>query len=157
MVSQNLILNKVLNTRDLSIITLNNLTEKYFFNYKAEFLFIVNHYQKYNVVPDKIVFLNNFPDFDLQEVNEPDNYLLESLYKDYNTSYLATRFNNIKKMLENDKTDEALKYFMDSAEEVHTGAAISCTDILHNTDDRYQAYLDRTNDYSKFYITIFNW
>ena len=46
MVSQNLILNKVLNTRDLSIITLNNLTEKYFFNYKAEFLFIVNHYQK---------------------------------------------------------------------------------------------------------------
>ena len=153
MVSQNLILNKVLNTRDLSIITLNNLTEKYFFNYKAEFLFIVNHYQKYNVVPDKIVFLNNFPDFDLQEVNEPDNYLLESLYKDYNTSYLATRFNNIKKMLENDKTDEALKYFMDSAEEVHTGAAISCTDILHNTDDRYQAYLDRTNDYSKFYIT----
>ncbi len=56
-------------------------------------------------------------------------------------------------MLENDKTDEALKYFMDSAEEVHTGAAISCTDILHNTDDRYQAYLDRTNDYSKFYIT----
>ena len=153
MVSQNLILNKVLNTRDISIITLNNLTEKYFFNYKAEFLFIVNHYQKYNVVPDKIVFLNNFPDFDLQEVNEPDNYLLESLYKDYNTSYLATRFNNIKKMLENDKTDEALKYFMDSAEEVHTGAAISCTDILHNTDDRYQAYLDRTNDYSKFYIT----
>ena len=152
MVSQNLILNKVLNTRDLSIITLNNLTEKYFFNYKAEFLFIVNHYQKYNVVPDKIVFLNNFPDFDLQEVNEPDNYLLESLYKDYNTSYLATRFNNIKKMLENDKTDEALKYFMDSAEEVQTTKVIQPIDLLKDTS-RYDHYLERTTNWNQYYIS----
>lgn len=153
MVSQNLVLNKVLNSKDMSLITVNNLTEKYFFNYKAEFLFILNHYQQYKVVPDKIVFLQSFPDFDLQEVNEPDSYLLESLYKDYNTSYLATRFNTIKKLLENNKTDEAVKYFMDSTESIQTGAAISCTDILHNTEERYSAYLERTNDYSKFYIT----
>lgn len=153
MVSQNLVLNKVLNSKDMSLITVNNLTEKYFFNYKAEFLFILNHYQQYKVVPDKIVFLQSFPDFDLQEVNEPDSYLLESLYKDYNTSYLATRFNTIKKLLENNKTDEAVKYFMDSTENIQTGSAISCTDILHNTEERYSAYLERTNDYSKFYIT----
>jgi hypothetical protein len=119
MLSQNRILNKILSTKDFSIISLNNLTDKYFFNYAAEFNFIVNHYKAYNVVPDKVTFINTFPNFEIQEVTEPVTYLLEELFKDYNASYLATRFNTIKKMLEADKTSEAVDYFMKSTEQLH--------------------------------------
>ena len=47
MTAQFQIINKILQNSDYSIIELNNLTDRLFFNYKAEFNFIVNHYKKY--------------------------------------------------------------------------------------------------------------
>ena len=100
MTSQLQVLNKVLQTKDFSLIELNNLTEDFFFNYKAEFNYIKNHYEKYHSVPDKLTFISIFPEFDIIEVTEPDNYLIEQLYKDYNSSFIASRFNQIKKLIE---------------------------------------------------------
>ena len=76
MTSQLQVLNKVLQTKDFSLIELNNLTEDFFFNYKAEFNYIKNHYEKYHSVPDKLTFISVFPEFDIIEVTEPDNYLI---------------------------------------------------------------------------------
>lgn len=152
MLSQNMIINKTLNTKDISVVTLNDLTADYFFNYKAEFLFILNHYKTYGAVPDKVTFVNSFPDFELQEVSEPDNYLLEQLYKDYNTNYIATRFNSMKKMLENDKTDEAVQYLLDSVEHLHSGSVLQPVDILKDTS-RYDHYLERTTNWNQYYIS----
>ena len=100
MTSQFQVLNKILQTKDYSFITLNNLTKEYFFSYPAEYEFIRTHYDTYHTVPDRLTFLNSFPEFVIQDVNEPDNYLVEQLYNDYNQSYLASRFNGIKKLLE---------------------------------------------------------
>lgn len=152
MLSQNMIINKVLNSKDISIITKNDLNTDYFFNYKAEFLFILNHYKTYDNVPDKITFISNFPEFELQEVSEPDTYLLEQLYNDYNTNYLAIRFNTIKKMLENGKTDEAMHYFTNSVENLHHGSVLQPVDILKDTS-RYDRYLERTTNWNQYYIS----
>ena len=100
MTSQFQILNKILQNKDYSFITLNNLTVEYFFNYQNEFNFIKTHYDLYHTVPDRLTFLASFPEFVIQDVSEPDNYLIEQLYNDYNQSYLASRFNGIKKLLE---------------------------------------------------------
>ena len=80
MTSQFQVLNKILQTKDYSFITLNNLTAAHFFNYKAEYEFIKTHYETYHTVPDRLTFLNSFPDFAIQDVNEPNNYLVEQLY-----------------------------------------------------------------------------
>ena len=48
MTAQLQFLNKILCTQDYSLISQNNLTEELFFNYRAEFNFIKNHYKKYN-------------------------------------------------------------------------------------------------------------
>lgn len=153
MLSQNMVINKILSDHSITIITLNNLNEKYFFNYTAEFLFIQNHYKKYGSVPDKVTFINSFPDFDLVEVTEPDSYLLEQLYKDYNQSYMANNFNKVKKLLENGQVDEAKEIWMSGISNINIGTAISCTDIIHDTKDRYNAYVERIDNYSKFYIS----
>ena len=152
MTSQLQILNKILQTKDFSIVTLNNLTEDYFYSYKAEFNFIKNHYDMYHNIPDKLTFVGVFPDFDIIEVTEPDSYLLEQLYTDYNTSYLITRFNNIKQLIESDNTPQAIDYFLKSVDNLHQGSALSCTDLMTDTS-RYDRYIERTTDQSKYYIS----
>ena len=151
MTSQLQVLNKVLQTKDFSLIELNNLTEDFFFNYKAEFNYIKNHYEKYQSVPDKLTFINIFPEFDIIEVTEPDNYLIEQLYKDYNSSFIASRFNQIKKLIEEDKTDEAVAYLVNSVDNLHQGSAIQSHDLLSDTS-RYDRYLERVANHDKYYI-----
>ena len=151
MTSQLQVLNKVLQTKDFSLIELNNLTEDFFFNYKAEFNYIKNHYEKYQSVPDKLTFISIFPQFDIIEVTEPDNYLIEQLYKDYNSSFIASRFNQIKKLIEEDKTDEAVAYLVNSVDNLHQGSAIQSHDLLNDTS-RYDRYLERVENHDKYYI-----
>ena len=151
MTSQLQVLNKVLQTKDFSLIELNNLTEDFFFNYKAEFNYIKNHYEKYQSVPDKLTFISVFPEFDIIEVTEPDNYLIEQLYKDYNSSFIASRFNQIKKLIEEDKTDEAMAYLVNSVDNLHQGSAIQSHDLLSDTS-RYDRYLERVANHDKYYI-----
>ena len=122
MIAQFQIINKVLQNKDYSLITLNNLTAEHFYGYKAEYEFIKAHYNSYHTVPDRLTFLQHFPEFVIQDVNEPDNYLIEQLYNDYNQSYLATRLNNLKRLLEADDTAGAMQYFKDSLEKLHTGS-----------------------------------
>lgn len=152
MTSQFQVINKILQNKDYSFITLNNLTAEHFFNYTAEYEFIKAHYDAYHTVPDRLTFLNTFPEFSIQDVNEPDNYLIEQLYNDYNQSYLASRFNGIKKLLEADDTAGATRFFLDSVEKLHIGSALQCTDIMSDTS-RYERYLDAGTNQSKYFIS----
>ncbi len=152
MTSQFQIINKILQNKDYSLITLNNLTADYFFNYVAEYEFIKAHYNTYHTVPDRLTFLDKFPDFVIQDVNEPDSYLIAQLYNDYNQSYLASRFNGMKKLLEADDTEGAMQYMLDSVEKLHIGSAIQCTDIMTDTS-RYERYLDMIANQSKYFIS----
>jgi replicative DNA helicase len=88
----------------------------------------------------------------LQAVNEPDNYLIEQLLNDYNQSYLASRFNGIKKSLAADDTAGATKFFLESVEKLHIGSALQCTDIMKDTS-RYDRYLDMIANQSKYFIS----
>ena len=152
MTSQFQVLNKILQTKDYSFITLNNLTAEYFFNYRAEYEFIKAHYDTYHTVPDRLTFLNNFPDFIIQDVNEPNNYLISQLYNDYNQSYLASRFNGIKKLLEADDTEGAIQYFLNAVDKLQVGSALTCTDIMSDTS-RYDRYLDMIANQTKYFIS----
>jgi hypothetical protein len=62
MTSQYQLLNRILETKDFTVISQNNITEQYFFNYKTEFNFIKDHVERYGVVPDKLTFVASFPD-----------------------------------------------------------------------------------------------
>lgn len=152
MIAQFQIINKVLQNKDYSLITLNNLSAEHFYGYKAEYEFIKAHYNTYHTVPDRLTFLQHFPEFVVQDVNEPDNYLIEQLYNDYNQSYLATRLNNLKRLLEADDTAGAMQYFKDSLEKLHTGSALQCTDIMSDTS-RYDRFLDMIANQSKYFIS----
>lgn len=152
MVSQLQVLNKVLNSGDFSIITKNNLTADKFFNYKAEFEYLKAHYNTYQTVPDKLTFAKAFPDFDFQEVNEPDSYLLSQLNNDYNQAYLATAFNKMKQLLESDQIEAAVQQLKDTADGLQTVAGMTCTNLLTDTS-RYDRYLEMSLNKKDYYIS----
>lgn len=154
MTSQYMMLNKILATKDYSLISLNNLSREYFFNYKAEFDYIKNHYELYGNIPDKLTFVNVFPEFELVDVNEPDTFLLEQLYKDYNTAYMARSFNTVKKYLENGDTDKAMKQYTDALEGLHRGSVMTCTNLLTDTS-RFDQYVERTMNKKSYISTGF--
>ena len=75
----------------------------------------------------------------------------EQLFKDYNTAYLAVRFNNIKQMLENDRTDDAVEYFRKSVDYLRTGGLTTCIDITKDTIDN-EHYKDMQAHMSEYFI-----
>lgn len=145
------VLNAILQNRDSSIITLNNLTADYFSDYKQEFWFIKNHLDEYGNIPDTTTFLNKFPNFEIFQVNESLNYLLEELIKDKNKRFLAENFNKIRNSIMNNDVDSAMQILRQAYEDSSSSISLQCVDIIHDTS-RYERYLDRVENLDKYFI-----
>lgn len=144
-------LNKILNTKDISIITNNNLDSDFFSDYRQEFEFILNHFNAYGSVPDKETFLFKFPNFKLIDITESNQYLLDELYKDKNTRDLASTFNKIKKYIEVGNVESAMEIFKNAGDKILANRSIQPVNILQDTS-RYDEYIEKTKDFDKFYI-----
>lgn len=145
------VLNYILANNDGSFITGNNLNDEFFSDYKNEFGYIVNHINQYGKVPDIETFLTQYPDFDLVKVNEPSTYLLDALYEDRNKRFLAKSFNKIRDLLNNGNIEEAMNFYNSTSSLSLTNTHIESIDLLKDTS-RYDAYLERCNDFNKFYV-----
>lgn len=145
------LLNKILQDGDASIITLNNLDESFFSDYVGEFRFIRTHLDQYGKVPDQFTFLSTFRDFDVVEVRETSKYLLDELYRDKNKRELAKTFNRVKDLLNQDKVDEAMNLYINATDNITQAVHLESIDILRDTS-RYDAYIERSTDFTKFYV-----
>lgn len=149
---QNQFLNYLLNSKDKSIITLNNLDKKYFSEYTAEWLFIENHIKEYGNIPDKTTFISRFSNFDLMEVNETPAYLLSELFRDYQKRQLIIAFNSVAQDLNKGDLDKALTAFEKSYNNISlSGITLQSTDILKDTS-RYDKYVEKTKDIKKYFV-----
>lgn len=150
------ILNKILQDKDSSIIIFNNLNDEFFSDYPNEYNYIVHHVEEYGQVPDTVTFLNKFPEFQIIEVKESTTYLLDELYNDYNTRFLAKTFNSVRSLLEKGNTEEAMRIYTNAYKDVTKAVHMDSVDILADTS-RYEDYVEKCKDFSKFYIrTGFN-
>lgn len=145
------ILNKILQTGDDSILKVNRIDDSFFSEFSEEFRFIQDHISKYGNVPDKLTFAEQFPTFDWIEVNETPNYLIDELYKDRNKRNLAKVFNAVRDRINAGDVDGAINIYSTAVEDVVQATHIDSVDILKDTS-RYDAYVDRTQDFSKFYV-----
>lgn len=144
-------LNKVLQCHDASLLVTNNLTQEYFSDYQEEFNFIQQHLRKYGTVPDEVTFLAKFPEFDIIKVEESDSYLIDALFEDRNKRMLARVFNKVRELLNVGKVEEAMNTYMAASSDVVKATHLEAVDILSDTS-RYDAYIERTEDYNKYYV-----
>lgn len=144
-------LNRILDTKDPTLITLNNLSADFFSDYKDEFNYIKNHLQKYGNIPDKVTFLNIFPDFNILDVRESDSFLLDSLYDDYNQRLLAKTFNKVREALVSGDTEKAMQIYSESSDVLLKAKHLEAVDIYQNLD-RYDDYIDKSTNISQYYV-----
>lgn len=144
-------LNRILDSQDASILRINSIDSSFFSDFPTEFEFIKNHLDTYDRVPDKLTFASKFPQFDFIEVNEDANYLVDELYKDKNARHLAKIFNKVRDYINDGKISEATSLYLNAAESMVSAKHISAVDILRDKT-RYDKYLERSEDFSKYYI-----
>ena len=148
---QNQFINKILAGKDPTLITLNNLTDEFFSDYKDEFNYIKNHLQRYGNIPDEVTFLSVFPDFDIIPVNESEKYLLDSLYDDRNKRLLAKTFNKVREALNDGDTEKAMRIYNESSEMLLQAKHLEAVDIYKDLS-RYDSYIERSTDFTKYYV-----
>lgn len=146
------ILNKVIQTGDIQLITKNALTEEYFVGYEKEFNFIVDHFNKYGNVPDKATFLDKFNDFNLIEVAETDKYLLDTLYEEHLYYKSVEVVQKVAELLKTNAND-AVEYLHSQLPNLQIATTSEGTDIIKQADERYQIYLEKMNAKNPWYIT----
>lgn len=146
-----LFLNALLDRKNATLLTHNNIDIKFFSDYTEEFKFINNHIQQYGNVPDKTVFLSHFPQFDIVEVTETDDYLVKALYEELNRRQVVATFNRMRDLLNSGKTDEALRIYTKAAEELVKAAPIKSVDLLRDTS-RYQSYVDKMTNFNQHFV-----
>ena len=147
------VLNKILRTKDSSMIELNSLTEDYFSQYPKEFKFIQQHLDVYGKVPDTETFLSTFPNFEIISVEEPDDYLIAALIDEYKSREIIKSMNGIRDYLNMGDTERATELYKDSLEKISkVGVTVKPINLV--TDQhRYDEYVSKINNFNEYYIS----
>lgn len=138
------VLNRVLKTKSLALLKNNGITVDYFVTYSNEARFIYEHYEKYGVVPDVETFLDKFPDFDLFEVRETDQYLIETLKEQHLYNEMVPFINRMNDLVTED-SQKAMDYAKKKLEYLSTliVSFIPGHDIIKGAVERGNEYKKR--------------
>jgi replicative DNA helicase len=145
------ILNKILNTQDTSMLGRYALTEEYFAGYENEYNFIITHQENYGNVPDKATFLDKFPEFELIDVSESDEYLVNKI-REENLYYKSVEV--VQEVADRLKTDadDAVNYLLTQVETLKPSQVITGVDIISNAKQRLESHLNKKIEESPYYI-----
>lgn len=143
------IINKILQTKDYSIVKRNGLEASQFSIYGEQFQFIVDHYKKNGNVPDMLTFQSYFPDFTFNEVYETDDYLMDRLYEENGYQKWSEILPTLNQKI---KEDSRLAYdFMKEQMQSTLKPKAVCkgVNIIENAIERYDEYLNKQKGISK--------
>lgn len=144
------ILNKILHSKDISILEDNGINRDYFLGYENEYDFIINHYNKYNQVPDMETFISKFQDFENVEVSESDNYLVDTIREEYLYSLSVPVIKKAAELLKDD-ANEAAKYLHNELQHLMPRYKVNAVDIIQSSN-RLEIFKDKANHKDNWFI-----
>lgn len=145
-------LNKIIKTSDFDLVLDNNLSKEMFLNYEDEFEFIENFYKQYGKVPDKETFLASFPDFNLIEVTESDDYLVDKINEEYLYFKTVPVVQEVAEKLKSN-SDEAVEYLLQQIPKLTSLQRTEGIDIIQNAIQRFNEYQEKLKGKDEQYIT----
>lgn len=146
------VINKVIQSADISLLEKNSLTEEYFIGYEPEYNFIVEHYRQYGNVPDKTTFIAKFPEWDFVQVGEADKYLVDTIREEYLYYKSVPVIQKAAELLKAD-ANEAASYLLTEVHNLTPSFSIGGEDIISGAAKRYQQYEKRRKGTDSWYIT----
>lgn len=133
------ILNKILAEQDDSILTRNSITDEFFPQYQDEFKFIQDHKQKYGKIPDKETFIANFNDFDFLNVEESEDYLVDTIREEHLFAKSTPILNKLAEMMQTNSCD-AISYLKSVLPQLRIAGDNIGVDIIKSAKERYDEW-----------------
>lgn len=148
---ENQIISRILETKDWSIVIENLLDETYFPSCREEFKFIRDHVDEYGNVPDQATFLAKFRDFELVEVTEPNEYLVNSLREEDLYRRSVPVVYKIRDLLQVD-ANMAAEFMMSAVKDLQPEYNIKGTDLAATAVQRYEEHIERGANPDRWYF-----
>lgn len=145
------ILNKILATKDYSIISDNELTSEHFVGFENEFNTIKEHFEQYGNVPDTATFLSKFPEFELLEVTESDRYLVDTINEELLYYKSVPVVQQMAELLKSN-ANEAAEYLISQLPNLQVNQKTTAIDIVH-TSNRLEELKDRIQNKDNWFFT----
>ena len=145
------VLSRILESKDYSIVTQNMLDVSYFPSFQEEFKFIDSHVNEYNVVPDQLTFLAKFPNFELVEVTEPNEFLVNSLREEDLYRRCVPTLYRIRDLLQTD-ANAAAEFMLTATKELQPNYNLKGTDIIAQSETRYNEHLNRAQHQDSWFF-----
>lgn len=144
----------IITNEDLSLLTNYGISRDHFFKYQKEFDFIIDHYSKYNKVPDLVTFADRFPEVQIFRVKETPAYLAKALQEQF--IWLKKLSPLLKEAYELGQKNsfEAVDKLRTALDTFQSNPTITAVDILHNTEERLETIKKRQTE-SQFIPTGF--
>lgn len=146
------VISKILLSQDLSILENNNIEAEEFIGYEDEINYIVEHKKEYGNVPDKVSFLSKFPEFEIVEVTESDQYLIDTLREEFLFQKSIPIVQKVAKLLNTD-ANAAVEYMLQSVKSLQPDYKIKGTDIIAEAEERYEQFLERKEHQDNWFFT----
>lgn len=145
-------ISKIIASGNNSIVENNMLTEDYFTGYEKEYNFIQDHYRMYGNVPDKATFLAKFPDIELVEVTETDDYLIDTIREEHLYTEMVPIIQKAAKLL-NDDSNSAAEFALNAIKNLQTSYRLGGTDIIADAMQRYEQFMTRKEHQTERFFT----
>ena len=148
------IISKILTTKDISILDDNCITDEYFAGgeYEAEYRFIKDHYKQYGNVPDIDTFITKFRDFEVLDVTESDEFLVDTIREEFQFKKAAPIIDKIAD-LANEDANKACEFMLQSIKDLQPNYRLGGVDIIANAKKRLEAYKERKEHQDDWYFT----
>lgn len=145
------VLNKVLQTGDPEILLKNSLTVDYFVGYETEYNFIMDHYNRYGNIPDRLTFAAAFSNFEIVDVFENDRYLLDTLFEEHLYYKSVSIVQTVAELLKSNSQD-AVEYLRGQMTQLQLPTAENGIDIIAKAEDRLTIYEQKKSAEDPWYI-----
>lgn len=122
------------------------LTDSMFLTCKDEIQFIQTHFANYKQMPDKLIFLQKYKDFQMLEVSESIDYLAERIKEQFLYTKMVPILEKAGSLLREDsiKTVDFIKHEIDNLQKENpVSRNKEGVDIISSAKDRLTSYLKR--------------
>lgn len=131
-------INNILNCDNLNEYLDAGIERKHFLDYSTHYDYILEHYNRYDKVPDLSTFLMKFDEFQILEVNEPTEFIINNLLEEYNYEECVRIGTQFARLAEKNSYD-ALNYISSEAEQLlNIMPSKVNTDINNSVEEKIQ-------------------
>lgn len=145
------IINKILKDKDTSLLDMNDITREYFNQYQEEYNYIMEHKNEYGNVPDMETFLAKFQDFDVVNVSESTEYLVNTFREEYLYSQSVPVLTKMADLLQTDAYS-AVDYLKSKLPELKITGLTKGTDIISQANERLEEWKEAKNNQDSHFI-----